>query len=654
MDPIDEVDIDVWIVEAVKANPGFGLERLVSRLHQRFGMRGRDEWSKDKVRKFLRRVEREKGGLLHVLENESLWEGGAFRDPMDTDNDGVVADEEIAEYVRFHNPDYEEEVSEVSKLKSNKHRIAWHLAKKFELEGGLDKYYSQWGKKGGGSSIKVRFWSDLISSNKMGLSQYMSNSRQRMAETIFIENGLEWVAEKYAAKTGGGVNTLALLELCDHFDVDMPGPLWKARDAEEEDMVIVSLKGRISPLLESREEKIGELVREFAEGQIFVPEFQRQFTWTVKKQRLLIDSILTGIPLPSILLIREEGGDWWLVDGQQRVTTLRRFIHPQSERDTFDLGILGHPNGRYSRLKFSELPEDVKDEIRETPIPVTRIKGLEQDKRAVYTLFHRYNTGGESLNAAEIRHAVFHENKYHREIFRLAGENQDKDEFSNDTRRVREAIGARAGKAASKYKWYNRVSRFFGYCYSKPGASTTDTVLEFFEDRDSDDEEDFHPDVKELKDIFLEAADLCEEIYGKEFKFKKLKKDSSAGSFGDIPYTMQMVSSRKLLDEHRDQVGKIKKIRGKIVEKWREYYMRELFEQRQNSSNIWRWQREWYSVLEGVVAELGESDYEVMLATAQEFYENDGPAAVGIFLDSLGGKEYWQELHDECYKRGWC
>jgi len=488
----------------------------------------------------------------------------------------------------------------------------------------------------------------------MGLAEYVSNSRIRIAETVFIENNLEWNKEEYAAKTGGGVTVAAYLALCDHFDVKMPGPLWSARDVEEEDEILVSLRSRIQPNLESNEESIGELIQEFVEKRIFVPEFQRQFTWSVKKQRLLIDSILTGIPLPSVLLIREEGGDWWLVDGQQRVTTLRRFIQPESIKETFDLGILAYPNGLYSNLTFVELPEDVKESIKETKIPVTRITGLENDKRAVYQLFHRYNTGGETLNAAEIRHAVFHENEYHQELFRLAGENQDVDDFRSETKKVRAAIGAKFSKKASKYKWYNRISRFFGYCYTAPGGSTTETVFGFFDERDEESDVPFEPKTEELGPIFIETAELCEKIYGSEFKFKKLKKDSSAGSFGDIPYTMQMVSSKLLIDNHSDQIENITKIRKKVIEKWKEYYMNELFEQRQNSSNIWRWQKEWYSILEGIVSELGESDYEIMLATAEDLFSDSGKSAVGQFLDTLGGKDYWEKLHSECYKRGWC
>ena len=82
--------------------------------------------------------------------------------------------------------------------------------------------------------------------------------------------------------------------------------------------------------------------------------------------------------------------------------------------------------------------------------------------------------------------------------------------------------------------------------------------------------------------------------------------------------------------------------------------MNEIYEQRQNSSNIWRWQNEWCVILEKIALELGESDYEIMLATAEDLYKEEGQGAVRAFLDTLGQKDYWEKLHDECYKRGWC
>jgi len=68
---------------------------------------------------------------------------------------------------------------------------------------------------------------------------------------------------------------------------------------------------------------IGELTNMYASGELIVrPEFQRFFRWTSLQKSRLIESVLLGIPIPSIFVAQTEDGKWELVDGLQRVSTL--------------------------------------------------------------------------------------------------------------------------------------------------------------------------------------------------------------------------------------------------------------------------------------------------------------------------------------------
>lgn len=62
------------------------------------------------------------------------------------------------------------------------------------------------------------------------------------------------------------------------------------------------------------------------------PSYQRSDVWTLSQRQSLIESILRGIPLPSVILLRVPGqaGMYEVVDGRQRLTTVLRFIgrHP--------------------------------------------------------------------------------------------------------------------------------------------------------------------------------------------------------------------------------------------------------------------------------------------------------------------------------------
>src|ERR1035441_10578197 len=72
---------------------------------------------------------------------------------------------------------------------------------------------------------------------------------------------------------------------------------------------------------------IGEIVSMYDNGEIVIdPEFQRFFRWDIGQKSKLIESILLGIPIPSIFVFEKEDGSWELIDGLQRVSTILEFM----------------------------------------------------------------------------------------------------------------------------------------------------------------------------------------------------------------------------------------------------------------------------------------------------------------------------------------
>ena len=82
---------------------------------------------------------------------------------------------------------------------------------------------------------------------------------------------------------------------------------------------------------------VHDLVKQYQNGQISVPEFQRDYVWKPSKAPKLIDSLYRDFPISSLLIWESGDGDVnarsaasargktsWLIDGQQRVTTLAR------------------------------------------------------------------------------------------------------------------------------------------------------------------------------------------------------------------------------------------------------------------------------------------------------------------------------------------
>lgn len=58
---------------------------------------------------------------------------------------------------------------------------------------------------------------------------------------------------------------------------------------------------------------------------IYVPEYQRDFTWDTDRQSKLIESIILGLPIPFIFVAENRDSSWEIVDGSQRIRTLHSF-----------------------------------------------------------------------------------------------------------------------------------------------------------------------------------------------------------------------------------------------------------------------------------------------------------------------------------------
>lgn len=188
------------------------------------------------------------------------------------------------------------------------------------------------------------------------------------------------------------------------------------------------------------------------------PSYQRDSVWSISDSQLLIDSILRGIPIPSIILNQlREDRKLQIVDGKQRLTAILRFIgqHPTAREYVRSLGeeaefdkdtkkflrkrhlksreiaehylpfrvmryeptdpLYGLSGKYYSEIKDLEIPVGQnKVTVREIfdkahskySIPVILYENTRlQD---IHHVFSIYNKQGKKLNAEELRNATFH------------------------------------------------------------------------------------------------------------------------------------------------------------------------------------------------------------------------------------------------------
>lgn len=140
------------------------------------------------------------------------------------------------------------------------------------------------------------------------------------------------------------------------------------------------------------------------------PEFQRDFVWDINRASLFIDSLLIGLPIPSIFLGKsKEDESYKVIDGQQRLKSAYYFINgkfkTKGREQTFALKKL---EGRqWNEKTYAELDEKYKRRIRNAVINTTVIEDIDSNPRVVHDIFHRLNTGGMSLTDQEIRNCVY-------------------------------------------------------------------------------------------------------------------------------------------------------------------------------------------------------------------------------------------------------
>ena len=137
------------------------------------------------------------------------------------------------------------------------------------------------------------------------------------------------------------------------------------------------------------------------DNDFFVPDYQRDHTWSDDHQSKFIESVLMGLPIPLLFLADVEGqeGRAEIVDGSQRVRTLARFM-------TNDLKLSGLKKlTKLNGFKFSDLPIVRQRRFgRHTMRMIELREGTDEEIRR--DIFGRINTGNLKLNDMEQRWGV--------------------------------------------------------------------------------------------------------------------------------------------------------------------------------------------------------------------------------------------------------
>lgn len=150
---------------------------------------------------------------------------------------------------------------------------------------------------------------------------------------------------------------------------------------------------------------ISQLFEDLQSGDIIgQPDYQREYVYDNKRASLLVESVLMGIPIPVIYLSEEDDGTLEVIDGQQRIKSLTRYLNNEFKLNFEENSSFYELNGKY----FKDLDKSIQRNYKKSTLSAITI--LKESNDLKYDIFERLNQGSVSLKPQEIRNCIYRGN----------------------------------------------------------------------------------------------------------------------------------------------------------------------------------------------------------------------------------------------------
>lgn len=188
---------------------------------------------------------------------------------------------------------------------------------------------------------------------------------------------------------------------------------------QEEEADLEAAEPEAKPIAYSGQDfDVDGLIRRLNNEDILVPNFghddekiqsagfQRAFVWRRPQMDKFIESILLGYPIPGVFLVKQSDARYLVLDGQQRLLTLKFFKDGLYQGREF---ALKNVQNDLKGLTYKTLPDDLRRIFENTFIQaiVVTSDGSAQSLDSIYQIFERLNSGGTQLTPHEIRVALY-------------------------------------------------------------------------------------------------------------------------------------------------------------------------------------------------------------------------------------------------------
>lgn len=246
------------------------------------------------------------------------------------------------------------------------------------------------------------------------------------------------------------------------------------------------------------------------------PEYQRRLVWDVKKKSLLIESFLMNVPIPPVFLYEYDLSRYETMDGQQRLNTIVEFYN-----NRFKLSGLTTWSALNDRT-YSDCPPRIQkglDRRRLSAVILLAESGgqLSSISNVRHTVFERLNTGGQNLNAQELRNCLY-SGPFNDLLIELAG-NRTFNEIWEIPPYEEHITGGQISATLRQDRLFRRMNdcelvlRFFAFRHASRLRGAVKTILD---NCMKEHRELTEPQVAEFKKAFLTRLELAKELFGKQ------------------------------------------------------------------------------------------------------------------------------------------
>ena len=284
-----------------------------------------------------------------------------------------------------------------------------------------------------------------------------------------------------------------------------------------------------------------ELISMYEDNELVKPELQRKYVWDREEASRFIESILLGLPVPSIFLA-QSGSEKLIVDGYQRIMTVYDYVRGIFSTDgkIFRLSNSEKINQRWRNKAFVELSTDDQRKIRSTTIHaiIFEQKKPANDDTSLYQIFERINTSGRTLTAQEIRNCVY-QGSFNSLLFEL-----------NDYPKWRELFGSPSPDSRMRDLEY--ILRFYLMKSDMiwHSASAQIPLKKSLNDFMHKHQHDNQQEIAKKRDEFISTIDSVYDSIGKR-AFKNFSRNKFNNRFHPAIYDAIMVSAFFVIEKGR-------------------------------------------------------------------------------------------------------